>query len=61
MIEQLTVEMARTPSVEPEQAEDVLEEFVEASTARGYIAEGGFAMRARCSSGRSGGSARPRS
>jgi len=42
MIEQLTVEMAKTPSVEPEQAEYVLEEFVEASTARGYIAEGGL-------------------
>ena len=42
MIEQLTVEMAKTPSVEPEQAEYVLEEFVETSTARGYIAEGGL-------------------
>src|SRR5690349_11854126 len=42
MIEQLTVEMAKTPSVEPEQAEFFLEEFVEASTARGYIAEGGL-------------------
>jgi flagellar motor switch protein FliG len=42
MIEQLTVEMAKTPSVEPEQAEFVLEEFVETSTARGYIAEGGL-------------------
>lgn len=42
MIEQLTVEMAKTPSVEPDQAEYVLEEFVETSTARGYIAEGGL-------------------
>ena len=42
MIEQLTVEMAKTPTVEPDQAEYVLEEFVETSTARGYIAEGGL-------------------
>jgi flagellar motor switch protein FliG len=34
--------MAKTPTVEPDQAEYVLEEFVETSTARGYIAEGGL-------------------
>src|SRR4249920_1223493 len=42
LIEQLTVEMAKTPSVEPEQAEWVLEEFIEISMARGYIAAGGL-------------------
>jgi|1186.fasta_scaffold35080_2 flagellar motor switch protein FliG len=42
LIEQLTVEMARTPQVEPEQVEYVLEEFVETSAAAGYIAEGGL-------------------
>jgi flagellar motor switch protein FliG len=42
MIEQLTVEMAKTPQVDPEQAEHVLEEFIETSAARGYIAEGGL-------------------
>jgi flagellar motor switch protein FliG len=42
MIEQLTVEMAKTPQVDPGQAEHVLEEFIETSAARGYIAEGGL-------------------
>ncbi len=42
MIEQLTVEMAKTASVEPEQSEFVMEEFIESSAARGYMAEGGM-------------------
>jgi flagellar motor switch protein FliG len=42
MIEQLTVEMAKTASVEPEVAESVLDEFIESAAARGYIAEGGL-------------------
>src|SRR5947209_4823836 len=42
MIEQLTVEMAKTQVVEPDVAEYVLEEFVETAAARGYIAEGGI-------------------
>ena len=42
LIEQLTVEMARTPSVEPEQASAVMEELVAMANARGYIAEGGL-------------------
>ncbi|HEX2587420.1 MAG TPA: flagellar motor switch protein FliG [Gaiellales bacterium] len=42
MIEQLTIEMAKTPTVELEVAEFVLEEFVETASARGYIAEGGL-------------------
>src|SRR5690348_13964597 len=42
MIEQLTVEMAKTPAVEPEQSQWVMEEFIESSMARGYIAEGGL-------------------
>src|SRR5947208_2734688 len=42
MIEQLTVEMAKTSSVEPEIAESVLDEFIETAAARGYIAEGGL-------------------
>ena len=42
MIEQLTVEMAKTSSVEPATSEYVLEEFIESTTARGYMAEGGL-------------------
>jgi flagellar motor switch protein FliG len=42
IIEQLTVEMARTPSVEPEHATVVMEEMVAMANARGYIAEGGL-------------------
>ena len=42
MIEQLTVEMARTPTVEPEHATAVMEEMVATANARGYIAEGGL-------------------
>jgi flagellar motor switch protein FliG len=42
MIEQLTVEMAKTSAVEPEHTEFVMEEFIEASAARGYLAEGGM-------------------
>jgi flagellar motor switch protein FliG len=34
--------MARTPSVEPEQASAVMEELVAMANARGYIAEGGL-------------------
>ena len=42
MIEQLTVEMARTPTVDPEHASMVMEEMVALANARGYIAEGGL-------------------
>jgi flagellar motor switch protein FliG len=42
MIEQLTVEMAKTSAVEPETAESVLDEFIETAAARGYVAEGGL-------------------
>lgn len=42
VLEQLTVELARTPSVEPAQAAYVMEEIVETAHARGYIAEGGM-------------------
>jgi flagellar motor switch protein FliG len=41
-IEQLTVEMAKTPIVEPEVAAAVVEEMCEIAYARGYIAEGGL-------------------
>ncbi|MGI9658778.1 MAG: flagellar motor switch protein FliG, partial [Gaiellaceae bacterium] len=41
VIEQLTVEMARTHDVEASRADIVLEEIVEAALARGYLAEGG--------------------
>jgi flagellar motor switch protein FliG len=43
MIEQLTVEMARTTSVDAAASESVLEEVVETAYARGYVAEGGVA------------------
>jgi flagellar motor switch protein FliG len=42
LVEQLTVEMARTNAVEPETASDVIEEAVEMAYARGYVAEGGL-------------------
>src|SRR5437660_708483 len=41
VIEQLTLEMARTPSVEPEHATTVMEEILQIAYARGYLAEGG--------------------
>jgi flagellar motor switch protein FliG len=41
-IEQLTLEMAKTPLVDSAQATAVLEEMVETAYARGYIAEGGM-------------------
>jgi flagellar motor switch protein FliG len=41
VIEQLTVEMARTPRFEPEMADSVMQEMVDIACARGYIAEGG--------------------
>jgi flagellar motor switch protein FliG len=41
VIERLTVEMAKTPTVKPEHAEKVLTEVVETAYAQGYIAEGG--------------------
>src|SRR5581483_1497186 len=41
-IEKLTVEMARTTTVDAGAAERVLEEAVETAYARGYIAEGGI-------------------
>ena len=43
LVEQLTVEMARTTSVDALAAETVLEEVVQTAYARGYIAEGGIA------------------
>jgi flagellar motor switch protein FliG len=43
MIEKLTVEMARTTSVDASAVETVLEEVVETAYARGYVAEGGVA------------------
>ena len=42
MIEQLTVEMAKMQSVEPEFASKVMQEMVDTAYARGYIAEGGL-------------------
>ena len=46
-IEQLTIEMARTRDVTPEDAEAVQREMIENAYARGYIAEGGIALRPR--------------
>lgn len=43
LIEKLTVEMARTSSVDAAASESVLEEVVETAYARGYVAEGGVA------------------
>ena len=43
MVELLTIEMARTPSVNGPVAEAVLQEVVETAHARGYISEGGIA------------------
>jgi flagellar motor switch protein FliG len=42
ILELLTVEMAKTPWVDPAHAEAVLGEVVETAEARGYIAEGGL-------------------
>src|SRR5215213_5645644 len=42
VLEQLTVELARTPTVEPQLAATVMEEVVETAVARGYVAEGGM-------------------
>src|SRR5262249_15971808 len=42
VLEQLTVELARTPYVDPDQAAKVWEEVVETAYARGFIAEGGM-------------------
>jgi flagellar motor switch protein FliG len=42
VLEQLTVEMAKTPWVDPTHADAVLSEVVEIAEARGYIAEGGL-------------------
>ena len=42
LVEQLTVEMARTPVVEPSLATKIIEEAVETAYARGYLAEGGL-------------------
>lgn len=41
-IEQLTVEMARTPTVAPTVAGEVLEEVLETAAAHGYMQEGGM-------------------
>ena len=43
MVELLTIEMARTPSVNGALAESILQEVVETAHARGYISEGGIA------------------
>ncbi|MEZ5102671.1 MAG: flagellar motor switch protein FliG [Thermoleophilia bacterium] len=42
VMEVLTVEMARTPTVEPDDATEVLEEATNTALAHGYIAEGGL-------------------
>jgi flagellar motor switch protein FliG len=42
VIEQLTVEMARTPRVAPEVVGDVMEEVLETAAAHGYMQEGGM-------------------
>jgi flagellar motor switch protein FliG len=42
LVEQLTVEMARTPAVDSWQATSVMEEAIELAYARGYLAEGGL-------------------
>jgi flagellar motor switch protein FliG len=42
MLEQLTVEMAKTPIVEPDVSLAVVKEMCEIAYARGYIAEGGL-------------------
>jgi flagellar motor switch protein FliG len=41
-IEQLTVEMARTPAVAPEAVGEVMEEVLETAAAHGYMQEGGM-------------------
>ena len=43
LMEKLTVEMARTTTVDSAAVESVLEEVVETAYARGYVAEGGVA------------------
>jgi flagellar motor switch protein FliG len=42
VLEMLTVEMAKTPFVDPTHAEDVMTELLEIAEAKGYIAEGGL-------------------
>jgi flagellar motor switch protein FliG len=44
LLEPLTVEMARTSNVDQDTANEVLEEVMEMSYARGYLAEGGAAF-----------------
>jgi len=41
LVEQLTVEMARTPRIDPEEASSVLEELLALVQARTYLAQGG--------------------
>src|SRR3954453_1910981 len=43
LVELLTIEMARTPSVQGPVADAVLQEVVETAHARGYLSEGGVA------------------
>src|ERR1044072_2222283 len=42
LVEQLAVEMAKTPVVEPEESTAVMTEILEMAYARGYLAEGGM-------------------
>src|SRR5262249_21021860 len=42
LVEQLAVEMAKTPVVEPEESTAVLSEILQMAYARGYLAEGGM-------------------
>ena len=43
LVELLTIEMARTPTVNGQAADSVLEEVVQTAHARGYLSEGGLA------------------
>src|SRR5215813_13494234 len=43
LVELLTVEMARTPTVNGPLADSILQEVVETAHARGYLSEGGVA------------------
>lgn len=43
VVEQLTIEMAKTPQADPKQVAEVMQEVVETALVRGYIAEGGLA------------------
>ena len=61
VIEPLTIEMARKTEIDHETAKDVLEEVVDLSFARGYLAEGGASFAREALEGRSARSGPPRS